>query len=332
MFGDYYYNVTRDSSFYNAAPSNSASKSAAPGAQAMQAFQFRRIYFAYDNNISEEFSARFRVEADQSANASNGKIGTFVKDAYLRWKKIFTGSDLLFGIQPTPAFETSEAAWGYRSLEKTIMDLRGIVSSRDLGISLKGKLTGDGIVNYWVMLANNSGNTPETDKYKRYYAHLQLKPSTNLQAAVYADYKDAAKVAAGVNGALTTALFIGYAEPFKYNINFEGFLVSQSNAFTPAGGSIGSKNGMGISLFGSCNIIPELALVGRYDYFDPNTNSAANAKGDVRNYVIAGLSWKVDKNVSIMPNVLYETYEALPNQGEPDPSLTARATVYYVFL
>jgi hypothetical protein len=332
MFGDYYYNVMRDSSFYHTAPSNSASGSAAPGPQTMQAFQFRRIYLTYDNDISEQFTARFRLEADQASNASNGKIGTFVKDAYLRWKNIFTGSDLIFGIQPTPAFDISEAAWGYRSLEKTIMDLRGIVSSRDLGISLKGKLTSDGTLNYWTMLANNSSNSPETDKYKRYYAYLQLRPSNNFQATVYVDYKDAAKIAAGENGTLTTALFVGYAEPFSYNINAEGFLVSQSNAFTPTGGSIGSKSGMGISLFGSCNIIPELALVGRYDYFDPNTNSAVNAKGDVRNYFIGGLSWKVDKNVSIMPNILYETYEALQNHGEPDPSITARVTVYYVFL
>ncbi len=332
MFGDYYYNVTRDSSFYHTAPLNSASGSAAPGPQAMQAFQFRRIYLTYDNDISERFTARFRIEADQAANASNGKIGVFVKDAYLRWKNIFTGSDLFFGIQPTPAFEISEAAWGYRALEKTILDLRGAVSSRDFGISLKGKLTENGTVNYWAMAANNSGNVPETDKYKRYYAHLQLKPSNNFQATVYADYKDAARVGAGENGTMTAAIFIGYAEPFIYNINVEGFLVSQSNAFTPAGGSIGSKSGMGISFFGSYNIIPELALVGRYDYSDPNTNSAANAKGDARNYVIAGLSWKVEKNVSIMPNVIYETYEALPGHGEPDPSVTARVTIYYVFL
>jgi predicted porin len=328
MFGDYYYNIMRD----NGSLSNSASSSAAPGTTAMQAFQFRRIYFTYDNDISESFTSRFRLEVDQSANASNGKIGSFVKDAYLRWKNIFSGSDLFFGIHPTPAYEISEAAWGYRSLEKTIMDLRGIVSSRDFGISLKGKLTGDGMLNYWVMLANNSGNSPETDKYKRYYVHLQLKPITNLQATLYADYKDVANVAAGNNGTWTTALFVGYAEPSIYNINVEAFMVTQSNVFTPTGGSIGSKNGLGISLFGSYNITPELAVVGRYDYFDPNANSAANAKGDIRNYVIAGLSWKVDKNVSIMPNLLYETYEAPAGHGEPDPSVTARVTLYYVFL
>jgi hypothetical protein len=340
MIGDYYYNVVRDSSFYHTAPSNSASTSSAPGTNAMQAFQFRRIYFAYDNDISEQFTSRFRLEADQVQETVDGtkspvaasKISVFVKDAYLKWKNVFSGSDMIFGIQPTPAFEISEAAWGYRSLEKTIMDLRGIVSSRDQGISLKGKLTGDGMVNYWVMLANNSGNSPEADKYKRYYVHLQLKPFTNFQATVYADYKDVANVAAGNNGTWTTALFAGYSVPFSYNINVEAYLTSQGHAFTPTGGTLGSKNGMGISVFGSYSLIPELSAVLRYDYFDPNTNSATNAKGDVRNYVIAGLSWKVDKNVSVMPNLLYETYEALHGHGEPDPSVTARLTMYYVFL
>jgi hypothetical protein len=340
MFGDYYYNVLRDSSFYHTVPSNSGSGSAAPGTQAMQAFQFRRIYFAYDNDISEQFTTRFRLEADQIQETVDGtkspvaasKISVFVKDAYLKWKNIFSGSDIIFGMQPTPAYEISEAAWGYRSLEKTIMDLRGIVSSRDLGISLKGKITDDGMVNYWFMLANNSGNSPETDKYKRYYVHLQLKPMTNFQATLYADYKDVANVTAGNNGTWTSALFVGYSVPFMYNINAEVYMTSQAHAFTPTGGTLGSKKGVGFSVFGSYSLIPELAAVVRYDYFDPNTNSAVNAKGDLRNYVIAGLSWKVDKNVSIMPNLLYETYEAQPNHGEPDPSVTARLTLYYVFL
>jgi hypothetical protein len=350
MFGDYYYNVTRDA---NLGSTNVASPA---GAENFQAFQFRRIYITYDNDISEIFTSRFRLEADQIQETVDGtkaatildtasirksgvtianpssKISTFVKDAFLRWKNVFAGSDLIFGIQPTPAYEISEAAWGYRSLDKTIMDLRGIVSSRDMGISLKGKLAGNGMLNYWVMLANNSGNSPETDKYKRYYMHLQFKPVVNLQATLYVDYKDVANVKTGNNGTWTTALFVGYTEPFMYNINVEAFMTSQSNAFTPTGGTLDSKNGMGISIFGSYNVNPEVALVGRYDYFDPNTNSAVNAKGDVRNYAIAGLSWKVDKNVSIIPNILFESYEKPTGGKTIADSKTARLTVYYIFL
>jgi hypothetical protein len=337
MFGDYYFNVERDASYPTLA--NTQPSAAMPGTTAMQAFQFRRIYLTYDNDISETFTARLRFEMDQAANASNGKIGSFVKDAYLRWKNVFDGSDLFFGIQPPPAYEVSEAAWGYRSLDKTIMDLRGIVSSRDFGLGMHGKLTNDGMFNYWVMIGNNSANSPAatTHKYMRYYAHVQVKPTSNLQATLYVDFKDVADVtnASGSkvsNATITPALFVGYAEPFKFNVNVEAFMASQSNAYTPPGGSLGTKSALGYSLFGTYFIQPELGIVLRYDSFDPNTDS--HSKGDLRNYILAGLTWKVDKNVQIMPNVLYETYETptTPGAKSIDPSITARLTLYYVFL
>lgn len=115
MFGDYYYNVARDKNY--ATLSNTGMAGAAPGGTAMQAFQIRRVYFTYDNDISETFTTRFRLEADQGTDVLNsGKIGVFVKDAYLKWKNIFSGSDFIFGIQPPPTYDVSEAAWGYRSL------------------------------------------------------------------------------------------------------------------------------------------------------------------------------------------------------------------------
>jgi len=353
MFGDYYYNVGRDASI----PSSNIASPA--GTTAYQAFQLRRIYFAYDNDISEQFTTRFRLEADQAAATSaptasgdvlpSGKVGVFVKDAYLMWKNVFGGSNLIFGVQPTPAYDVSEGAWGYRSLEKTIMDLRGTVPSRDLGISLKGKITSDGMINYWAMFANGSGNNVEIDKYKRYYAHIQLKPVTNLQATLYVDYKDAVDILNTYtkntvsNSAVTTALFLGYSEPFSYNIGVEAFVQSISNALKDTSAkSYAAKSTMGFSVFGSYNILPELAIVARYDNFNPSTDdkgkdpvavTAAVANANLsRNYIIAGFSWKVDKNVSIMPNVLYETYETPKGGKAINASTTARLTAYYVFL
>jgi len=93
----------------------------------------------------------------------------------LTWKNVFVGSNLTFGTQLTPGFAISEANWGYRFLEKTIMDQKGLVGAVDLGISLRGKLTSDGTFNYWLMIGNNSasGTVPENNKYKRYYADIQ---------------------------------------------------------------------------------------------------------------------------------------------------------------
>jgi hypothetical protein len=319
MFGDYYYNLY--------SPSNTVS---------FQAFQLRRVYFTYDNDISEKFTSRFRLEADQSANASNGAIGVAVKDAYLKWKYIFSGSDLLFGIQPTPAFDVSENVWGYRSLEKTIMDLRGIVSSRDLGISLKGNLIEDGTVGYWIMLANGNSNKPENDKYKRYYASIQVKPLPGLQATAHIDYKDQSDIANIYNGSkkvnngqLTASLFVGYTQSGIFSVGTEGFMQFLSNGYNH-GTSLATKSALGVSIFASYNMLSELSAIGRYDFYDPNTDS--QAKGDIINLIILGLSWKVDKNVAIQPNLWYESYEKLANGSKPDPLMTARITLFYTFL
>lgn len=329
MFGDYFYNVRRDANL-NALPNV-----ATPGKTAEQAFQFRRIYFTYDSDFSGNFSTRFRLEADQSALSSDGKISVFVKDAYLRWKNIFAGSDLFFGIQPTPAFEISESVWGYRSLEKTILDHRGIVNSRDLGVSLRGKLVESGVLQYWLLIADGNGNRPENDKYKRYYAHIHIKPTQHLQLTFYADYNARPQIANPFssgskinNEIITYAAFVGYGIPASLNVGVESFLQTTANGYN-TGASLTTKHAGGISVFGSALISEQVELLARFDYFDPNLEN--DAKGDSRNFVLGGLAWKVDKNVSLIPNVLYESYEKLPNGTSYNSSFTGRITLSVVF-
>ncbi len=335
MFGDYFYNVARDPN--SAALANSGANSSSPGGTSYQAFQIRRIYFAYDNDISEKFTTRFRLEVDPIATLfPNNKIGTMVKDAYLMWKNVFSGSNLVFGIQPSPTFDASESYWGYRSLEKTIMDLRGIVPSRDFGVALKGKLTGDGMVNYWLMFANGSGNSPETDKYKRYYGQLSIKPSSDFYAMVNVDFQDRAQIADPYNagkkvddGTFTASAFVTYGQSGSFKLGAEAFTQSTSNGYNN-GTALASKSALGLSFWGSVFLQSDLAVVLRYDNFDPNTDS--NSKGDMRNLIIGGLDWKVDKNVSIMPNIYYESYEAPTNGATPKAAVTGRVTLFWVFL
>ncbi len=342
VFGDYFYNAARDTGI------SSFSNVATQGKKDMQGFQLRRIYFTYDYEISDIFSTRFRLEADQVSNTSDGKIGVFVKDAYLRWKNIFSGSDLFFGIQPPPAYEISEALWGYRSLEKTIMDLRGIVSSRDIGVALKGRFDEGGTVNYWLMVGNSSGNKPESDKYKRAYAHLYFKPAKNLHVTLYGDLKFQPSISDPnstatpkptlSNDVITTALFVAYSEKDVFTLGAEAFVATTANGIKKgavAPFEMKSKNAIGLCVFGSYNIQPDVAAVVRFDYFDPNSDR--DFKGDARSYIVAGLSWKPDKNVSIIPNVQIESYQARPaTSTTPEikykASVTPRVTLFYVFL
>lgn len=320
MYSDYFYNIDN---------SSIAKKD-------LSGFQFRRIYFTTDFAVADNFDSRFRLESDQSTNSNTngGKLGVMVKDAYLKWKGIFSGSDLVFGISPTPAFDVSEAAWGYRSLEKTILDLDGIVPSRDLGVDLKGKLTGDGSVNYWVKFANNSGNAPETDKYKRYSALLQFKLSENFQATVHADYAakadkmDSFDKQAKSNNQFVGSVFLGYKQKEDYSFGVEAFTKTIQNNFAKtAAEALQNQSSIGFSVWGWGTLTETLKLVGRFDNFDPNSDNAS----DGTSFFIAGLDYKAAKNVSVIPNVQLFNYQAKDASGKSLKDLIARVTFAYTF-
>ncbi len=322
MFADYFFNIDNvDGNVKN-----------------VNGFQFRRIYLTTDISVAENFDSRFRLETDQSTNSNtaSGKLGVMVKDAYLKWKGIFSGSDLVFGISPTPAFDVSEAAWSYRSLEKTIMDLNGIVGSRDFGVDLKGKITDAGSVNYWVKIANNSSNGPETDKHKRYYALVQVKPADGFQATLYYDYASLVDVTDNIdktskpNSVYVVALFLNYQQKSDFALGFEGFTRSWANKYRPTLTSVlNDQNTMGLSFWAWVSVTENLRLVGRYDSFDPNSDIDNDKVG----LIIAGLDYKVAKNVSIIPNVEITSYQKPVNANGSTSSsnFVGRVTLAFTF-
>jgi len=311
MFGDYY---------YIAGSHNSSDKD-------LNGFQFRRIYITTDYAVSDNFDSRFRLEADQSSGSltAGGKVGVMVKDAWLKWKNIFTGSDLVFGISPTPAFDVSEGAWGHRYLEKTIMDLNGIVSSRDLGVDLKGKFDENGTAKYWVKIGNNSGNAPEANKYKRFYGMLEFDPSPSLLITIYGDYASNPKIANPFgtdtkdNSAFTGAVFLNYREKGSFGLGAEGYFRSQqNNAVNSDTTALESQNGFGVSLWGYVSFSEMVQLVARFDTADPNTN----ADDDGRNLILAGLQFNPVKNVSVTPNIEVFTYQKSGVDSDVVPRIT----------
>lgn len=310
MFGDL---------FYNANAINPANKD-------LNGFQFKRIYITTDYTINNKFTTRFRMESSIS-NGTN--IGVYVKDAWLKWKDIFKGSDLIVGMSPTPAFDVSEGAWGYRPLEKTIMDYFGIVSSRDIGIDLKGKFDESGIAKYWLKIGDGSGNKPETDKYKRYYAQLQFNPTKELLLTVYGDYasnpqkKDAFDGQMKNNSAFVAAGFISYSKANAFSLGLEGFIKNQQNNFS-TGGALKSQSGFGISVWAKAAISDKVGIVGRYDSYDPNTNSAVI--NDRQSLMIGAIDFKVAPKVSVIPGVEVHTL-----QGANDSDVTPRVTFFWEF-
>lgn len=325
MYGDYFYNI-------NNIDGNQTN---------MNGFQFRRIYFTTDFSVADDFDARFRLESDGSSksNTGGGQYGVMVKDAYLKWKGIFTGSDMLFGISATPAFDISEAAWGYRSLEKTIMDLNGIVSSRDLGVDLKGKITESGSVNYWAKIGNNNANSPENDKFKRYYLLLQIKPVEGFQATIYGDYAAKADIKDVNNGnaftsndAIVAALFLNYQQKNDFALGFEGFTRTINNNYAATAKTVlANQSSLGLSFWAWASLAEKLRLVARYDNYNNNTDNDNDQT--TASLILAGIDWRVAKNVSIIPNVEVTTYKNPKNANASTSSsnLAGRVTFAFTF-
>lgn len=332
MFGDYFYNVQANEN-QDLIPNRAIN-----GPEDFNAFVFRRIYFTFDDQISEKFSTRFRLEADNASLNTDLKISVFVKDAWLRWKDLYKDGDLWLGIQPTPAFEIEEGLWNYRSLEKTIMDLRGTVSSRDFGAALRGK-SSSGKHNYWLMVGNNSGNRIELDKFKRFYFQYWLN-LTKLTITAYYDYRQNPDViippitpgvppqvlGANVN---TGALFVGYGVKDKYEVGVSTFIQNSANGFTVLG-QPKDRNTLGTSIWGWANFSERYGVVGRYDFFDPNTDNAV--KNDYRNFWLFSFVYRPIKNIWIMPNVVGEQYQNLPEGLELKTAIQPRITFYWIFL
>lgn len=304
MFGDYYYALQNHDQTQ----------------KDMQAFDYRRIYLTADYEIARDFEARFRLESDpSSSNLPNGEYSTAIKDAYLNWENVTKGGSIIIGLQGTPDINMAEDIFGYRSLEKTIQDLHGISNSRDLGVSFNQKLSNDFAVG--VLLGNNSDNFVPTNRYKSGYLFFQINLVKELTILVDGQYAGAPEQ----KNTSTGDVIVNYLRS-DFSIGVQGFLNSVQHG-GPNGSTL-SRNG--ISVNGWVSLVEKVRLVARYDYFTPITDAAyrnTTIAFSTQNFLMGAIDYAVRKNVHIMPNVEYLSYELSGSKSD----VTARATFYFDF-
>jgi len=263
-----------------------------------------------DFTLSDRFKGRARLEANEGTSGQNGPV-PFVKDLYLTWT--YTGShSATFGVTPPPAFETAENVWGYRSLEKTILDFQGIVDSRDFGIRIDGPITSGGLFRYAAMLANNSASRTETDAYKRAYVHLSAHPTDNVVLSIggdragYGDDRTDATRLSGFGGLVFDHIRVGL-EGFWSRVTME-----DDNEFSHTG----------LSLFGSVRITRQWEVVARVD----RAKEERSGVDLLETFVLAGVSYQPNEFVQLIPNLWVDTID-----GADKAEATARFTVFLSF-
>ncbi len=332
IFGSYYYNVERDTAISN------LKNTACNGEKNINGLALQRALIFYDYKWKTNLTSRISLESDEQ-NLTVGsdnkakRLTIYLKDAFVQWK-FHRWHSVVMGLQITPPYQLMESElWQNRFLEKTIIDLRKAIPTRDIGISLKGQLDSTGRFKYHLFVANGSGEKPENDKYKRFYLQLEASPINNFYCLAYSDYQNKAKVTDSImnkrvsSDIVTFALALGYKEKNKYTLALEGYQTISFHAYQPtATNPLETLQGIGISVFGIYHFSSIINAVIRYDYFEPNSKKS----GDSRQFIIAACNFNIDSKLTLSPNVVIESYEKTNNKNYKN-SITARLSFNWSF-
>ncbi len=368
-FGDYAYKGSSDNIGTATTPVYRGGSNQYTGMPASaNMFQFRRIYLGYNYDISQHFSAEFLLAAEDDFNGgldnqaagdilTNGKFAPYIKLANIRWKNLWHNTDLVIGQQATPGFaktgrndQTSEEVWAYRSIERTISDIRR-TPSYDMGASLQGWFDQKGCFGYTAMVGNGSSAKPETDNNKWFYGDVYAKFfEKRLIVQLYQDYeklnwgvyvpKSSTNAAPGFNGPLyhdrnMTKLFVAWnTKMFTAGTEvFQNTILGDTKVTGKDGQTYyRTSKAMGLSVFVRGRILANeagnqvLGYFARYDNYNPSGNlsnvvSDPNIKSytaTTSNYepttkeqfVTFGLDFTPFKNIHFMPNVWMNTYNS----------------------
>jgi hypothetical protein len=314
-------------------------------------FQFRRIYLGYDYNISKKFSAELLLAAEDNfppgappvgsaagttttfaAGNSTGDLLTnqkmtfYIKNMNVRWKGIWKGTDLVVGEMSTPAFPgITEKVWSYRSIERTISDIRR-TPSYDFGFALQGVFDPETKnFGYNLLAANGTSDKPDYTPFKWFYGDVYgYFAHKHIVVDIYADYQRLNWITTWHHSRQMFKGFIAWNSSATdksmnpgsgFTIGIEGFVNNLKNdnfqTFTVGGTDTISTAPTGISFYVHGDIVPnKLRFFIRYDMYNPNnqvnTNNSTKYAGNTSNYNDNSFHTTYNYNATT-PSVTYTT-------------------------
>lgn len=282
------------------------------------AFRFRRVQLTFDNDLDSAFAVRFQIEADDGDLTSRGKMAFFVKQAWLRWARLGAAGDLTLGLATTPTWSVAEGAWGYRSLEKNILDLNGLGASTDIGLALQRAPSPARPLGWHLMLSNGNGQKPENDRAKKVALSVPVRAGDWLLEAM-GDFEGEP----GPRDRWTVKLLAAW-QGEAGACGLEGF--RRVNAAAGAAGA--DVTPAGASGFARAKLNARWRAIGRLDWYDPN--SRVSDAGYRELFAVAALDYAPRAGVHVMPNVLVRRYAGKgPAVPDRDTDVTVRVTLHY---
>lgn len=318
FFGDYYYQMGGETN-----PSLPSHAQYANTAKDMNAFDIRRVYFGYTYNFTPDISTKIEL-AHEGDFLPDGNRGFYLKNADIQIKNVVPYGKLIIGQQATPTFATfTEHVWGYRSVEKTLLDMRHFASSNDLGVALTGDFNSQGTLSYTLMVGNGNGAKAPT-KYKRVYGEIHAKLlNKKLLLEAYADYQSAS------NGMDKTTFkgFVGY-QTKALTLGLAGVQQLQKKAVS-LNNQLVDGTASGLWVFAHGSLIPgKLNGFARQDFYNPDSKHKTGYK---EYFTLLGLDYLVSSHVHLMPNIWINSFSPQGSLQNHNSDVVARVTWYFSF-
>ncbi|HET6400864.1 MAG TPA: hypothetical protein VFH95_05630 [Candidatus Kapabacteria bacterium] len=352
IFADYYYMLSADTApsggkkFYYEPNSNTGGTTA--NTKNYQAFDMRRVQFGANYYYSKDITAKVLMEHESAYVGGDvlgdSKSGFYVKEASLTFGNWIPMANVIFGQQAMNLFSMDEGLMGYRGVEKSILDMRGMTEtgSNDLGIQAQGNFDAGKDFGYSVALVNHN-NSSKIENFRdkviagELYAKLLDK---HIVIDVSGDDGGQPTATSGLDSGYSASnslwkIAAAYtSKPITIGVVYANHTKGGQTAVKsdPGGDAVES----GLSVFAHGQIIPKsLNAFARYDMFDPNTKANDNSSGRKESFIMAGLDWIPDadvQNVHVDPNIEINSFTDKSSAGVSyEPITVLRLTFWAKF-
>lgn len=234
-------------------------------------------------------------------NSASGKVDFAIwpKYAYVEFTKIPVMADLgmKFRVGQQKNYFGTVDLYEYDLIEKTITDLRKVMSSADLGAAILGEIP-EGYGSYEFAVHNGSGyKLLDTNVEKQYSASVMVLPITGLM--VRGSYTLANTSAHGAAAKMKTAVD-GVVQYVIGPVRMLAEYVCQHDKSAASASKTGVSEG--IMAMAVVDVLEWLQVAGRYDAWNPDTK----VQGDETNLYIGGVNIKFNENILLQLNYQLE--------------------------
>ncbi len=294
-------------------------------------FAVKRGYLTVKKGINDFLASRITMDAHQD---NTGDMKVRIKYLYADIKfpefAFVTKPHMEFGLVHTPWLDFEEHINYYRMQDTMFMERVGIFNSGDFGFIFLGYLAGDMDKDYRKRVNNkypgrygsfavgmyNGGgyHAQESNLDKTAQARLTIRPLPDvvpgLQVSgltIMGEGNQSGTVDA-TNDWQTTAAMLSYEHRY---LTFTGQYVAGHG--NKSGGWSEDADYRGYSLFAEGKLGPNWRIIGRLDYFDPNTDASDNEY----NRVIGGVGYDFGHHNILLLDYDHVTYQA-PGASDDD--------------